>query len=267
MREIKSRADDLVLLNLISHIRHFVFCSCPSKYRVPIFIQRSKIMAWINDIYDTLYDENTICVACISYGKDSLAMLRAIKLLGLPLHRIVHTEVWATQNIPADLPPMVEFKKKADKIIKELYGIDVEHICATKNSSQISNVERERESYESMLYRKLDRGNHIGNIKGFPSLKGQWCRHLKYGGKVDIRRFILQSYKENENRKSEAERRESMGFPVQRGSLVQLDVKSKTARTEHLRISLLNGSRGGWDGAINSKYNPFQKAPRARGRK
>ena len=102
-------------------------------------------MAWINEIYDTLYDENTICVARISYGKDSLAMLRAIKLLGLPLHRIVHTEVWATQDIPADLPPMVEFKKKADKIIKELYGIDVEHICATKKSSQIGNVERERE--------------------------------------------------------------------------------------------------------------------------
>ena len=111
-------------------------------------------MAWINEIYDTLYDENTICVACISYGKDSLAMLRAIKHLGLPLHRIVHTEVWATQTIPADLPPMVEFKEKADKIIEELYGIKVEHICATKkvvdfvSSSQSVNVERERERGE-----------------------------------------------------------------------------------------------------------------------
>lgn len=102
-------------------------------------------MAWINEIYDTLYDENTICIACISHGKDSLSMLRAIKHLGLPLHRIVHTEVWATQTIPADLPPMVEFKKKADQIIKELYGIEVEHICATKNNSQSVNVERERE--------------------------------------------------------------------------------------------------------------------------
>ena len=101
-------------------------------------------MAWVNEIYDTIYDENTVCVACISYGKDSLAMLRAIKLLGLPLHRIVHTEVWATQTIPADLPPMVEFKAKADKIIKDLYGIEVEHICATKSSHSV-NVERERE--------------------------------------------------------------------------------------------------------------------------
>ena len=107
-------------------------------------------MAWIQDVYDTLYDENTICVACISHGKDSLSMLRAIKLLGLPLHRIVTTDVWATQTIPADLPEMWEWKKEADKIIKELYGIEVEHICATKkvppNSlSQFVNVERERE--------------------------------------------------------------------------------------------------------------------------
>lgn len=45
---------------------------------------------------------------------------------------IVHAEVWATDTIPADLPPMVEFKSKADKIIKQRYGIDVEHICAVR---------------------------------------------------------------------------------------------------------------------------------------
>ncbi len=103
-------------------------------------------MAWINEIYDLLFDPDTICVANVSHGKDSLAMLRAIKLLGLPLHRIIHSEVWATDTIPADLPPMVEFKKHADKIIKDLYGIEVEHICATRPVySQNGNVERERE--------------------------------------------------------------------------------------------------------------------------
>lgn len=107
-------------------------------------------MAWVQEIYDTLYDPNTICVACISHGKDSLAMLRAIKLLGLPLHRIVTSDVWATQDIPADLPPMWEWKKEADKIIKELYGIEVEHICAMqKPCSQIGQVERERERARS----------------------------------------------------------------------------------------------------------------------
>lgn len=88
---------------------------------------------------------NTIYVAMISYGKDSLAMLEAIKQLGYPLDRIVHTEVWATDTISADLPPMTKFKDVADEIIKNLYGIKVEHICAMKQVYSYSvNVERER---------------------------------------------------------------------------------------------------------------------------
>lgn len=85
-------------------------------------------------------EPNTQYILSLSYGKDSLACLEAIKLLGLPLDRIVHAEVWATDTIPADLPPMVDFKAKADKIILDRYGIKVEHIYATRE------VERERES-------------------------------------------------------------------------------------------------------------------------
>lgn len=81
-------------------------------------------------------------VLSLSYGKDSLACLEAIKLLGLPLDRIIHAEVWATDTIPADLPPMVKFKTKADAIIKERYGIIVEHISAVERER-----ERERDGY------------------------------------------------------------------------------------------------------------------------
>lgn len=90
---------------------------------------------------DTLKEKQYIL--SLSYGKDSLACLEAIKLLGLPLDRIIHAEVWATDTIPADLPPMVDFKKKADRIIKERYGIAVEHIAA---------VEREREFCHTKIY-------------------------------------------------------------------------------------------------------------------
>ena len=69
-------------------------------------------------------------ILSLSYGKDSLACLGAIKELGLPLDRIIHAEIWATNTIPADLPPMVEFKAKADRIIEERYGITVEHVSA-----------------------------------------------------------------------------------------------------------------------------------------
>lgn len=69
-------------------------------------------------------------ILALSYGKDSLRCLGAIKELGLPLHRIIHSEIWATDTIPADLPPMVEFKAVADKWILDNFGIAVEHMCA-----------------------------------------------------------------------------------------------------------------------------------------
>lgn len=187
-------------------------------------------MAWINEIYDVLFDPDTICVASISYGKDSLAMLRAIKLLGLPLHRIAHSEVWATDTISADLPPMVEFKKHADKIIKDLYGIEVEHICATR--SQNGNVERE--SYESMLYRRLQSGKYQGSIKGFPQTIGGWCKKLKTTGEADVRRYLLSEIQETEEERKEGRR--FVRLPDQMEPLVQQRAQSKRpqqAHTEH----------------------------------
>lgn len=43
-------------------------------------------------------------VLSLSYGKDSVACLGAIKELGWPLDRVIHTEVWATETIHADPP-------------------------------------------------------------------------------------------------------------------------------------------------------------------
>lgn len=110
-------------------------------------------------------------VLSLSYGKDSLACLGAIERMGWPLDRIVHAEVWATDTIPADLPPMVRFKEKADKIIKERWGIEVEHI-------------RHRMNYEEMFYRPICRGPAKGTLKGWPLIKGGWCKHLKVTDKL-----------------------------------------------------------------------------------
>lgn len=108
-------------------------------------------------------------ILSLSYGKDSLACLGAIEKLGLPLTRIVHAEVWATDTIPADLPPMAEFKKKADKIILERYGIEVEHFKSS-------------ETYESGFYKVYGlRSRKSGEIWGFPFASfsgGNWCQSL-----------------------------------------------------------------------------------------
>lgn len=105
-------------------------------------------------------------VLCLSYGKDSLACLGAIDKLGWPLDRIVHAEVWATDTIPADLPPMVEFKKKADEIIKDRWGIDVEHVSSGITFEDAFYFKRGRTGRKT----KFD-----GNLYGWPMKKGQWC--------------------------------------------------------------------------------------------
>lgn len=115
-------------------------------------------------------DPNKQYVACISYGKDSLAMLEVIKNYGLPLDRIITAEIWATDDIHADFPEMVKFKEKADRIIKDRYGIEVEHFCAL-------DKEGNKLTYDKIFHRivQSNRINHKGQIYGFPIQRGAWC--------------------------------------------------------------------------------------------
>ena len=105
-------------------------------------------------------------ILSLSYGKDSLACLGAIEQLGWPLDRIVHAEIWATDTIPADLLPMAEFKAKADKIIKERWGIEVEHYRGNCTFEQGFYWKRGRTGRKT----KFD-----GRIYGWPMQRGQWC--------------------------------------------------------------------------------------------
>ena len=109
-------------------------------------------------------DKNMEHILSLSYGKDSLACLGAIEQLGWPLDRIVHAEVWATDTIPADLPPMVEFKAHMDAVIKERWGIEVEHIRARRN-------------YQDVFYMMPagENVNRAGKIYGWPYQIGPWC--------------------------------------------------------------------------------------------
>lgn len=108
-------------------------------------------------------------VLSLSYGKDSLACLGAIEQLGLPLDRIVHAEVWATDTIPADLPPMVDFKAKADAIIKERWGFEVEHIRSKYTYEQAFYVPRIYNKKEALSFPQKN------GIYGFPFRCAAWC--------------------------------------------------------------------------------------------
>ena len=59
---------------------------------------------------------------------------------------------------------MGEFKAHVDEIIKERWGIEVEHISAGKGVM-----------YESTFYRVRQKGNNPGVIYGWPAQQGPWC--------------------------------------------------------------------------------------------
>ena len=119
-------------------------------------------------------------IARISYGKDSLKMLDVIHSRGLPLDRITTTDVWATDTISANLPPMEEFKARMDERIWQMYRIEVEHLCAR-------NKDGSKKTYEQMFYHVPVRRSQIGNVErerrfpdgspmGFPDLWNPWCQ-------------------------------------------------------------------------------------------
>lgn len=122
-------------------------------------------------------EPNTIYVARISYGKDSLAMLEAIHQLGYPLDEIEHTEIWATPTLQVEVPEMVAFKKKADKIILDKYGIKVSHKCAVHRKDHSKWA-----TFEDIFYHIPDpkRTKWPGLIYGWPKTLGPWCRKIKY---------------------------------------------------------------------------------------
>lgn len=103
-------------------------------------------------------------------------MLDVIKSRGLPLDRITTTDIWATDTVPANPPPMMEFKERMDQQIWDMYRVEVEHLCAM--------IAGEKITYEKMFYsipeRKDANSEFDGLPRGFPFQKGPWCQKLKH---------------------------------------------------------------------------------------
>lgn len=194
-------------------------------------------------------------ILSLSYGKDSLACLGAIEKLGWPLDRIIHVEVWATDTIPADLPPMVEFKDTADAIIKERYGIEVEHLCAMKDGKKLT--------YEKMFYhvpkRSMAKRNNDdwveGAAKGFPLTIGSWCKKLKTrvnlgaskllctGADMSIIRYL--GIAADEPERIERHTKAGAMLPLVESGWTEVDCRKWCERNDLLSPIYNNATRGG----------------------
>ena len=126
-------------------------------------------------------------IARISFGKDSLKMLDVIHTRGLPLDRITTTDVWATDTIPAYLPPMQEFRDRMDEWIWTKYRIECEHLCAM-------NKDGTKKTYEQMFYhvpnrrsqsvqveRERERERPFGRTPGVPAARNNYRIPAEHG--------------------------------------------------------------------------------------
>lgn len=102
-------------------------------------------------------------IASISYGKDSLAMLEAIRILNLPLTRIISVQEWATPELRSVLPEVAAFEPKADEFIFARYGLAVDHV-------------RSPHTFEDLFLAPMSRHSaRAGQIRGWPFQRGCWA--------------------------------------------------------------------------------------------
>lgn len=100
-------------------------------------------------------------IASCSFGKDSLAMIIKIKELGLPLDEVIYCDIRFNEQISGEMPKMAKFIPKAEKILKDRWGIEVKHLRGV--------------TFEEQFYKVKQKGNHIGDNYGFPYTIGAWC--------------------------------------------------------------------------------------------
>lgn len=175
-----------------------------------------------------LINDSTEYIARISYGKDSLKMLDVIHSRGLPLDRITTTDVWATDTISANLPPVEEFKARMDERIFQLYGIKVEHLCAR-------NPDGSKKTYEQMFY-------HVPVRKNSQSVQVE--RERERGPGTECREKSpdsLQTHFTTGAKNSKLCRNAIKGFPLASGITYcqKLKVRVQTPRIPGTNLSMV----------------------------
>lgn len=91
----------------------------------------------------------------LSFGKDSMATLILAAEQGIPIDRVLYVEVKFNDEISGEHPIMAEWILTAEKRLKELFGVTVEHAYCGY-------------TFCDEFYREKGRGKYVGEIRGFP---------------------------------------------------------------------------------------------------
>lgn len=112
----------------------------------------------------------------LSFGKDSMATLILVAEQGIPIDHVMYAEVKYNDEISAEHPIMAEWIPTAEKRLKELFGITVEHAYCGY-------------TYLDEFFRIRKKGKAVGEIVGFPRQFGSWCNAMKM---IAIKKYYKQ---------------------------------------------------------------------------
>ena len=101
----------------------------------------------------------------LSFGKDSMATLILAAEQGIPIDRVMYCDIRFNEEISGEHPLMAEWIPTAEKRLKELFGVTVDHAY--------SGV-----SFEEQFYKVKQKGNHVGDRYGFPFVISAWCNGM-----------------------------------------------------------------------------------------
>ena len=102
-------------------------------------------------------------VASCSFGKDSLAAIIVSEERGIHIDEAIYCRIMFDDNISAELPEHEEFiHEVAIPTLERRYGIK-------------TTIVQGPYSYKDCFYKRYEKGGKVGDIWGFPFLRGPWC--------------------------------------------------------------------------------------------
>ena len=125
-------------------------------------------------------EEKTMNIFNLSFGKDSMATLILATEQGIPIDRVMYCEIKFNDEISGEHPLMAEWIPEAERILKERFGITVEHAF--------------NGTYLQHFFTKKQKGKYVGSSMSFPLVIGAWCNsRLKIAA---ISKYLVQFKKQ-----------------------------------------------------------------------
>lgn len=151
----------------------------------------------------------------LSFGKDSMATLCLAIEQGIQIDHVMYCDIRFSDEISGEHPVMAEWIPEAERILKERFGITVEHAFSI--------------TYLDQFFKVKQKGNHIGDNYAFAHIIGAWCnqrlkidainKYLRQFNKQDITQFIGIAYDEpkrwEQMQKKETEKRKYRSLLVE----------------------------------------------------